>query len=91
MYKWTVNQDGFTIDDENRPYVAQIHPHNDRKAEYARLISAAPENYNVSWLLAELFPEEDMDEMDASIFVDRAGRIMSIVSKAKQAIAKAAE
>ena len=45
----------------------------------------------VAQILANTFPEDDMSEMDASVFVDRAGETMTVVDKAKDALAKVKE
>lgn len=55
----------------------------------ASLIAATLALLDVSKLLSELFPENDMSEMDAADFKDRACQIMGIVLKAKEAITKA--
>ena len=61
----------------------------DKALANAKLIAAAPDFYEVSRFLAELFPEDDMAKMDVADFTDRACKTMGIVLKAKQAIEKA--
>ncbi len=56
--------------------------------EFMRLRDASPALLEACKLLAGLFPEE-IDQMDAADFVDRATQIMGCVIKAKAAIAAA--
>jgi hypothetical protein len=65
----------------------------EKSDEYAEFICLAvnlhDELVEVCELLQNLFPEDDMSQMDASDFKDRAGQTMGIVCKAKALIAKA--
>ncbi|KKM26678.1 hypothetical protein LCGC14_1582420 [marine sediment metagenome] len=55
----------------------------------AYLIAAAPDLLKACEMLAEAFPEENMDNMDASDFKDRMYAIFAAARKAKAAITKA--
>uniref|UniRef100_A0A6M3LAA8 Uncharacterized protein n=1 Tax=viral metagenome TaxID=1070528 RepID=A0A6M3LAA8_9ZZZZ len=55
----------------------------------ARLIAAAPDLLKVCEFLAEVFPEDSIESMDAADFKDRAGKTMKAAEMAKTAITKA--
>lgn len=61
---------------------------NQQKAN-AQLISASPNLFKACKMLKEIFPENELSELDASDFKDRAAMIFSAVREAKVAINKA--
>ena len=94
--KWLVSS-GVLVCDEKARIIANCMPLGmpefdipvEEAIDNARLIAAAPALLKVCKELADIFPENNISEMDAADFIDRANRIWTAAQSTKNVLAQA--